>query len=286
MVGGLDDASRRRAVALFRRVTSDVVEMESLEAAELVKLVNNTERDLRFAFANEIAAMCDVLGLSAHDVIKASNHRYPRSNLAYPGPVGGPCLTKDPYILAEGLRARGLEPALPLVARATNEAVITSAVTSVYNALVLSEANTEASRIAILGLAFKGCPETDDLRGSTVIELINAICKVYPTGTITGFDPVASPTAVGALGIEAMSSIEDAFRGASIVFIHNNHKALAELPLSRLCDSMRRPGIVYDFWGQNRQTIGLPEGVTVTGLGYWPTSLRAVTTSSQGRHVA
>jgi len=284
VVGGLDAASRRRAVALFRRVAGEVVEMESLEAAELVKLINNTERDLRFAFANEIAAMCDVLGLSAHDVIRASNHQYPRSNLAYPGPVGGPCLTKDPFILAEGLRTRGLEPALALAGRATNEAVITGAVASVCSALGLSEAAGAAPRVAILGLAFKGRPETDDLRGSTVVELIDAIREEYPKGTIVGFDPVASPTAVAMLGIEGVSSIEDAFRGASIVFIHNNHKALADLPLLRLGALMRRPAIIYDFWGQNKTMTGLPEGVMLTGLGYWPASLRSVGASPRSQH--
>ena len=283
---GLNDASCHRAAALFRQIASEVVEMESLEAAELVKLINNTERDLQFAFANEIAAMCDVLGLSAHDVIKASNHRYPRSNLAYPGPVGGPCLTKDPFILAEGLRARGLEPALALAGRATNEAVIVDAVASVCNALRQSGANAEAPRIAILGVAFKGRPETDDLRGSTVIELINAIRETYPTAKIAGFDPVASPTAVAALGIEAMSSVDDTFRGTSIVFIHNNHEALANLPIARLGLLMRRPGIVYDFWGQNRQTTRLPDDVIVTGLGYWPASLQVDAPTAWGRHVA
>jgi len=286
IVGGIDAASRRRAAALFARVASAVVEVESLEAAELVKLINNTERDLRFAFANEIAAMCDVLGLSAHDVINASCHRYPRSNLARPGPVGGPCLTKDPYILAEGLLTHGLRPHLALAGRDTNEAVIGTAVRSVFNALRGLGNTGWTPRIAVLGLAFKGRPATDDLRGSTVFELLAAIRQCCPDATITGFDPVVPAAAIAELGVEPAASVEAAFAGSAVAFLHNDHPALAALPLARLGGLMRRPAIVYDFWGQNRDPSGLPDGVHLTGLGFWPAGLPAAGSNPLATYVA
>ena len=275
IVGGINVESRDLAFAFFSRIASEVITVESVEAAELVKLINNTERDLRFAFANEVAAICDVFGLKAHDVIAACNYRYPRSNLALPGPVGGPCLTKDPYILAEGLETHGLKPQLALVGRETNEALIGSAVSAVRNALAMLGSTERFVRIGILGLAFKGRPATDDLRGSTVFDLLQAIHRNFPGASIVGYDPVAEASAIALTGMQPVESIEQAFAGASAVFLHNNHPDLANLPLQGLGAVMARPAIVYDFWAQNRNSAGLPENVWLTGLGYWPTALSA-----------
>ena len=275
IVGGIDAVSRDLAADFFARIATEVITVESVEAAELVKLLNNTERDLRFAFANEVAAMCEVIGVAAHDVINACNHRYARSNLSLPGPVGGPCLTKDPYILAEGLQTHGLMPHLALVGRETNEAVVGNAVESVHNALRSLGATTPVQKVAVLGLAFKGRPATDDLRGSTVFELLHALRRYFPDATVAGFDSLVRGDAIAELGMEPTASIEAAFAGASAVFLHNNHPDLEGLPMARLGRSMAQPGIVYDFWGQNRAVTGLPPGIHVAGLGLWPPTLRA-----------
>src|SRR5205807_1526903 len=95
IVGGLDDESADRAEALFRLITPKIVRVSSLETAEMIKLINNTYRDLTFAFANEVALIAERMGLSAAEMIRAANVDYPRSNIAQPGFVGGPCLEKD-----------------------------------------------------------------------------------------------------------------------------------------------------------------------------------------------
>ena len=286
IVGGIDEASRDLAVGFFSRIATEVIAVESVEAAELVKLINNTERDLRFAFANEIAAMCDIIGVAAYDVINACNHRYARSNLALPGPVGGPCLTKDPYILAEGLQRHGLTPQLALVGRETNEAVVGNAVAAVHNALTWLGAKSPVRRIAVLGLAFKGRPATDDLRGSTVFDLLHAVRRFFPDAAVVGYDRLVPADAIAELGMEPSDSIEAAFSGASAVFLHNNHPDLEGLPLARFGQSMAQPGIVYDFWGQNRAVTGLPPGIHVAGLGLWPPTLSAAARSAVQPNVA
>ena len=179
IVGGIDAVSRDLAADFFARIATEVITVESVEAAELVKLLNNTERDLRFAFANEVAAMCEVIGVAAHDVINACNHRYARSNLSLPGPVGGPCLTKDPYILAEGLQTHGLMPHLALVGRETNEAVVGNAVESVHNALRSIGATTPVQKVAVLGLAFQGAaPRPTICAAPPSSELLRLRCGV------------------------------------------------------------------------------------------------------------
>src|SRR6266436_7704441 len=89
IIGGLDAASATRADALFRTITKTIVHVSSLEAAEMIKLINNTFRDVTFAFANEIALMAERLGLAATELIRAANLDYPRSNVPQPGFVSG-----------------------------------------------------------------------------------------------------------------------------------------------------------------------------------------------------
>ena len=70
----------------------------------MIKLIDNSSRDVFFAYANEIARACDVVGLDASEVINSGKLGYHRTDLAQPGLVGGPCLYKDPYIFSQSLR--------------------------------------------------------------------------------------------------------------------------------------------------------------------------------------
>jgi len=81
-----------RAGQLFQFLTPTVVRVADPETAEMIKLVDNAQRDVSFAYANEIARACDAVGISAAEVIRAGKLGYPRTNLPMPGPVGGPCL--------------------------------------------------------------------------------------------------------------------------------------------------------------------------------------------------
>ncbi|MBI3707772.1 MAG: nucleotide sugar dehydrogenase, partial [Proteobacteria bacterium] len=120
VVGGATLSANIRASQLFQFLTATVVRVSSLETAEMIKLIDNTQRDVSFAFANEVARMCDAVGIGAMEVIRAGKLGYARTNLPMPGPVGGPCLEKDPYILAEGLAERGITPEITLAARNVN----------------------------------------------------------------------------------------------------------------------------------------------------------------------
>ena len=121
IVGAKSRAASVRASQLFQFLTPTVVRVSDAETAEMIKLIDNAQRDVQFAYANEVARACDAIGISAAEVIRAGKLGYPRTSLPMPGPVGGPCLEKDPHILAEGLRSRGLEPEITVAARRVNE---------------------------------------------------------------------------------------------------------------------------------------------------------------------
>lgn len=268
VVGGVDEQSTFRASQIFAFLTPSIMKVSNAETAEMVKLINNTQRDMMFAFANEVAEMCDTLGISAQEVISSGNLGYPRANLPYPGPVGGPCLEKDPYILAEGLENHGFRPGLALAGRLWNEGIPERSVARMKTDLS-ERGNANPSRIAILGSAFKGRPETDDLRGSPVIAIIEELRKAFPNSELVAWDPIVSSANLATLGLKPLDTVEEAFEGAGLVVLQNNHVALERLKLPKLGALMEAPGLIYDFWHQHTllRRSELPEGIRYSALG-------------------
>lgn len=267
VVGGIDAGSTFRASQMFSFLTPSVVRVNDPETAEMVKLVNNTQRDYIFAFANEVAAICDELGLSAAEVIVSGNLGYPRANLPMPGPVGGPCLEKDPYILAQSLEGRDYRPGLAIAAREWNEALPARAV-AMLAAEYRRRSEADPARIAVVGLAFKGRPETDDMRGTLAIPIIRHLRDHFPAAELIGWDPVVKPEAIRSLGVEPVASLAAAFAGASILLIQSNHECFAQMDVSALSASMTRPGMVYDLWNQHDpRTVRVAAGISYKALG-------------------
>jgi UDP-N-acetyl-D-mannosaminuronic acid dehydrogenase len=248
IVGGSTEDATVRAGQLFQFVTSTTVRVRDLETAEMIKLVDNSQRDVHFAFSNEVAMMCDAIGVSAAEVISAGKLGYPRTNLAMPGPVGGPCLEKDSYILAEGLQPRGVSPALTLTARKSNEAQPEQAIAALKRITERAGGFPEKPMISLLGLAFKGRPETDDLRGTMARPILAALKSHFPNARFRAFDPVVSAQATRDFGVDPVDSLEGALEGANIAVIINNHDRFRSMPIETLSHKMASPGIVYDFW--------------------------------------
>jgi nucleotide sugar dehydrogenase len=248
IVGGNTEDATVRAGQLFQFVTSTTVRVRDMETAEMIKLVDNSQRDVHFAFSNEVALMCDTIGVSAAEVISAGKLGYPRTNLPMPGPVGGPCLEKDSYILAEGLEHRGFSPALTLTARRFNEAQPEQAIAALERVTRSLGYFPEEPRISLLGVAFKGRPETDDLRGTMALPILLALMRQFPKALFRAFDPVVSDDAVRNFGVDPVGSIESALDGANIAVITNNHICFRSMPIETLSHRMASPGIVYDFW--------------------------------------
>jgi len=84
--------------------------------------MDNTYRDTHFAFANQIALLCEKMNLNALECIQKANYKYPRNNIPIPSPgVGGPCLTKDPYLLLQIAKKAGFIPEFITQSRKVND---------------------------------------------------------------------------------------------------------------------------------------------------------------------
>jgi nucleotide sugar dehydrogenase len=268
IVGGLTPEANIRAAQLFQFVTPTVVRVNDVETAEMIKLVDNAQRDVQFAYANEIARLCDKVGISATEVISAGKLGYPRTNLPAPGPVGGHCLEKDPYILAEGLEKFGITPEITLTSRKVNERQIGEVVDHLKQTASSFATFPPNPIITIAGIAFKGRPATDDLRGTMAIPLIKAIAEAFPGAKLRGYDAVVPPEQIKSLDLEPVSTLEQAFSGSNLLIIQNNHPCFANMPVERLASAMAKPGIVYDFWNHfSARELHMPHGTGYMALG-------------------
>jgi nucleotide sugar dehydrogenase len=247
---------------LFSKITSSVVVVSNIETAELIKLTDNVQRDIHFAISNEVARAANQYPIKASEVISAGKLGYSRTNLSSPGPVGGPCLEKDSFLLAEAL---GWETSLAQSAREINQSIVYESVEFIYKqAKVLGIKNP---KISILGVAFKGTPVTNDLRGSVSIQIYEALKIHLPKAEIYGFDPMVSQNDALVYGIRLHKTLEDSFKGASIVLIANNNKVFADIDIDSLSMKLLKPSLVYDYWGRFDGKNNFPEGVNYSSWG-------------------
>ena len=262
VVGGLDEESAERAESIFRLITPKLVRVSSLEAAEMIKLINNTYRDLTFAFANEVALIAERMGLSAPEMIHAANVDYPRSNVAQPGFVGGPCLEKDALILIDSLRKIDFKPKVIEEARKINQALPDHVATRILQELRGIRRSSARAKILITGFAFKGRPATEDVRGSAAIPLMRRLQSSRVE--VWGHDFVTPEKVIAELGARACT-LEDGFEKADGVVIMNNHPGYQTAGLPELARRLQNPALLFDSWGlltpeQFRGVAGLHYG--------------------------
>lgn len=254
IIGANNLQTRERAAKFFGHSTSSVIMVSDTKTAEMIKLVDNMQRDAHFAISNEIAEMCNYADIRAQDVINSGKLGYSRTNLSNPGPVGGPCLEKDSYILAESFNdILGLGQ-VAMGARKANENVIHSGANFISEFL-RNEFDQKPIKIAVLGLAFKGKPETDDLRGSPSITLLEILRSNFPNSEILGWDPIIATLESSDVEWELASELNDAVSGANAVIIMNNHPRFNGLDIYYLSSIMKENSLIYDFWDRYSNTV-------------------------------
>jgi len=263
IIGATDLEGEDIAAAIFREMTNTIVRVESLEAAELVKLINNSFRDLIFSFSNEIALLCEQWNLDAYDVIEAANEGYPRDPVPTPSPgVGGVCLYKDPHLLAASAIAIGMEPRLFGLSRAVNDYVPFSISQKYHRFCEAAGRNLAETKVLVVGLAFKGWPETSDMRNSTALDLVNLL-KGFGA-QIYGYDPVVPDDEMKNAGGVEPCSLVDGFEAADAVFVMNNHPSYEDWDLYAYLKTMKTPGLFFDGWN----LFHAEEILRMEGIGY------------------
>ncbi len=199
VIGGVTPECARAAKALYRTIVDNVHMVSSPRSAELVKLLENTFRAVNIALANEMAIMCDRLGIDTWEVIEAAATKPFGFMPFYPGPgLGGHCIPIDPHYLTWKVRTLDYNARLIEIAAEINSEMPKYVVGKVVDALNERERSVKGSRILVIGVAYKR--DVDDTRESPSLEIMQLLMKkgaqvdfadshVSVLGEQAGFDP-------------------------------------------------------------------------------------------------
>jgi UDP-N-acetyl-D-glucosamine dehydrogenase len=174
IVGGLTDECRRRAVRLYELVCDEVVEVSTPEVAELTKLLENIFRSVNIALVNELAILCDRMGIDVWEVVDAAATK-PYGFMSFkPGPgMGGHCLPVDPFYLAWRAREFDTQTEFVELAGEVNQRMPYFCVERIARALNEQTKPVKGSRVAIVGVSYK--PGVGDLRESPALRIIRLL---------------------------------------------------------------------------------------------------------------
>ncbi len=243
VVGGVDERSLRRAVEFFERVARRVVPVSSTATAELVKLLNNAHTDVIYSFGNEAAKIAEALGVDPAEALQAASLEYPRPRLHSPGYVGGGCLTKDPYLLMASVPS--VQTELLQAARRLNEDLPRYTAQRVLDGVAAIGIAAATARVLICGIAFKGEPPTDDLRGSQALEIIPILREAGVH--VRGHDPMVPAPRMSALGIEPVADLRTV-SGAHAVLVLTTPACYREMTTADMLARLARPAVLFDAW--------------------------------------
>jgi UDP-N-acetyl-D-glucosamine dehydrogenase len=240
LVGGLTAACAERARELYSLICSEVVLVSSPEAAELAKLLENIFRSVNIALVNELAQLCDRLGIDVWEVVDAASTK-PFGFMRFePGPgMGGHCLPIDPFYLAFKAREHDFYPEFIELAGKVNRAQPAYCVERIGRALNDVGKAVKGARVLLVGVSYK--PGIGDVRESPALEILGLLRELG--AEVSYHDPHVP--ALPELGLESVELAEA--RGADLTAIVTAHpgvdyeRLVAEAPLT------------IDFRGVTRQ---------------------------------
>lgn len=206
VIGGVDRPSAEAGRDLYATFVRGEIVLTDATTAEMVKLMENTYRDVNIAIANEFASLAERFGIDGWEAIAIAN-RHPRVKILNPGPgVGGHCISVDPWFLVEA--APDLTPLIQ-TSRRVNDGRPHVVVERIRSAL----GELSGKRIAVLGLAYK--PDVDDLRESPAIEVSQLLAKAG--ARVTAYEPFKVDAQVA--GVSMAPNLESAIGDAEMLVL-------------------------------------------------------------------
>jgi len=265
VIGGHTTACVQLAAQFWSTLTPSIVQVVSLEASELVKLANNTFRDISFAFANELALIADSANVNAFDLIRAANEGYPRNPIPLPSPgVGGYCLTKDPILFSSNPDGPRDDITLARAGRAVNERAALYVVNVLRRFAARVGKPFETLSILIVGAAFKGDPETSDMRGAVSLDV--AVALGGQVAKIRAWDAVVTAQELRKSSLEPAVDLRLAVAQSDAVLILNNHRLNSQSEAYQREASAR---LIFDGWSQlDASEIEKIPGLIYATMGY------------------
>ena len=220
VIGGVTPGSAQAGYDLYSIFVRGEIVRTDATTAEMVKLMENTYRDVNIAIANEFSRLADRFGVDVWEAISLAN-RHPRVKILSPGPgVGGHCISVDPWFLVE--TAPDLTP-LIYASRQVND----SQPHYVFDLVQRILGSLKGKKITALGLAYK--PDVDDLRESPAVEVVQLLQDAG--ALVKAFEPFKP---AGLPGLDTFPTLGESLADAEAVILLVNHSSLKELSPEKL----------------------------------------------------
>lgn len=264
IVAGLTYQCAQAASNVFSIFPAPIHIFNNPAIVEAAKLFMNIYRDTNIALVNELAIICERLGINVMQAINAANVER-KTHLLVPGLVGGYCLPKDTYHLAHPVEQKGFHPNLILTARKLNTAMadhILHLVDDAFTAMNLSIVN---EKVTVLGLGFKA--NNGSLRNTQATPIIRGLQQ--RKAVVVAHDPFVNITEVHQLhpDLEHVPEIKEALKQARCVVIITDHSPFRQLTVHQMLPTMLQPCAIVDA----RHIIDPKEavecGIVFRGLG-------------------
>ena len=259
IIGSPESTSLKIGSDMLSSLGFEIIETTNSETAEFIKLMCNIWRDSTFAISNEFAIIAESLNLDVFEIIGKANFQYPRATIPKPGPVGGPCLSKDTYLFFESLDQSLHENSIILRSRKQNEKLVDLAFDVIHKYL---ETNPEKDKVCFLGATFKGKPRTNDFRNSFTQDLINML---NPHNLeIKVWDPTLTPPDL--LEHSNLLTKDLKLDNFNIVVIGNNANFISETEVTVFLENLLDSALIVDMWGVTRELKNIKANVYRFGV--------------------
>jgi UDP-N-acetyl-D-galactosamine dehydrogenase len=240
VVAASDLAVLERVAAVYGSVVeAGVYRAPSVKAAELSKLLENTQRDLNVALMNELAVICDRLQVPTRDVLAVARTKWNHLDFE-PGLVGGHCISVDPYYLTARAQAMGLHPEVILAGRRINDTMASFIAKKTVKLLAEAGKPALGAKVAVLGVTFK--EDFPDVRNSLVGPLMDDL-ESYGC-VVSAVDPIVDE-AMAALAFGRALVPMDGLSGLDAVVLAVKHTAFRTQP-ERVSGLLAEGGVLVD----------------------------------------
>jgi len=226
VVAGQDEETTDTLCKLYESIIeAGIHRAPSIKVAEMAKAIENAQRDLNIAFVNEIAMMCNKIGIASKDVFEAAQTKW--NFLPFiPGLVGGHCIGVDPYYLVEKAKQLGMDTHVITAGRSVNDSMGAHVASQVVEAL----GGANGKRVLVLGLTFK--ENVPDMRNSQSESVIHSL--IEQGCTVDKDDPY-----------QERCTKENSSYDAIVLLVP--HREYTGMPLKDLLKPLKEGGVVYDL---------------------------------------
>ena len=232
IVSGMDEESAREIKKVYDIVIkAGTFPVSNIKTAEAVKVVENSQRDINIAFMNEIAIICDKLGIDTDEVLAGMNTKWNALGFR-PGLVGGHCIGVDPYYLTNAAEKLGYHSQIILNGRKVNDSMGAYVADAAIKEMIEAGKAPKKATVVVLGITFKeNCPDT---RNSKVVDIINRL-KEYGINPIVSDRWADAEVAKHEYGVDLVPFEE--LPKADCVFVavgHSEYRSMSTMQLKEL----------------------------------------------------